>query len=106
MKKISFIIPCYNSEKTIEIVVSEIVDVISIDMRFDYEIILINDASLDNTLKVIRKLCDLNSKIIGLNLSKNFGQPSATLAGCDICSGDIIVYSDDDGQTPINEVTK
>ena len=106
MKKLSFIIPCYNSEKTIKTVTNEIIDVVDKLLNYDYEIILINDYSHDNTFQVIREICSLNNKIKGVNFSKNYGQPSATLAGCSISTGDIIVYSDDDGQTPMDELPK
>lgn len=104
MKKLSFVIPCYNSEKTIGKVTDEIIQIVTDINKYDYEIILVNDFSKDNTLSVIRRLCDKNEKIKGLSLAKNFGQPSATLAGCEISSGEIIVYSDDDGQTPLDEL--
>lgn len=103
--KLSFVIPCYNSEKTIKTVVDEIVSQSEL-LSHDFEIILVNDFSKDGTLTVIKDLCAQNRRIIGLNLSQNFGQPSATMAGFSIASGDLIVYSDDDGQTPIDEVGK
>lgn len=106
MKKISFVIPCYNSELSLETVVKEIKGVISTRKEYDYEIILVNDCSSDNTIQVIKKLCSDDKKMKGINLSRNFGQPSATLAGLSIVEGDIVAYSDDDGQTPINELFK
>lgn len=104
--KLSFVIPCYNSEKTIENVVSEIQKKMSEMNREDYEIILVNDCSPDNTFEVIRKLCEKNKKIIGINHSKNFGQHAALMAGFHFVTGDIVICLDDDGQTPANEVDK
>ena len=104
--KLSFVIPCYNSEKTIEIVVSEIQKKMSEMNREDYEIILVNDCSPDNTFEVIRKLCEKNKKIIGIDHSKNFGQHAALMAGFHFVTGDIVICLDDDGQTPANEVDK
>ena len=106
MKKISFVIPCYRSEHTIQIVVSEIVDAMAQLTEFDYEIILISDASPDNVYQVICDLAEKNKRIIGIELSRNFGQHSALMAGYAHVTGDIVVSLDDDGQTPVDEVYK
>lgn len=105
MQLISFVIPCYRSANTIGIVVQEITDVIAQRSdTFDYEIILVNDASPDNTLDVIRKLCAEDMRIKALNLSRNFGQHPAVMAGFGAARGDLVVSMDDDGQTPASEV--
>lgn len=106
MKKISFVIPCYASSVEIYNVVDEIKKTMSQYSEYQYEIILINDSSPDNTLEVIRELCINNKEIIGIDLAKNFGQHSALMAGFAYISGDIIVCLDDDGQTPADEVYK
>jgi len=100
--KISFVIPCYRSENTLESVVMEIIETIS---RTDYlyEIILVNDCSPDNVLKLIYRLCRENKNIIGINLAKNFGQHNALMAGYSYSNGDIVISVDDDGQIPVNE---
>lgn len=103
MKKISFVIPCYNSSKTIESVVNEIVT--TVNKRDDeYEIILVNDCSTDDVWNVIKKLRKDNRRIKGICFAKNFGQHSALMAGYNKASGDIVVSLDDDGQTPADEV--
>ena len=103
MNKISFVIPCYNSSKTIESVVNEIVT--TVNKRDDeYEIILVNDCSTDDVWNVIKKLRKYNSRIKGICFAKNFGQHSALMAGYNKASGDIVVSLDDDGQTPADEV--
>ncbi len=101
---ISFVIPCYCSMLTIEDVVEEIKS--TIGFKYPYEIILINDSSKDDTLKVIKRLCQVNSQIKGINLTRNFGQHSAIMAGYSYVQGDIIITLDDDGQTPANECLK
>ena len=104
--KISFVIPCYRSENTLETVVKEIKDKIASMQKYDYEIILINDCSPDNTFGVIRKLCAEDKHIIGLDHAKNFGQHAALMAGFHFVTGDIIICLDDDGQTPADEADK
>ena len=104
--KISFVIPCYRSEHTIQVVVDEIKQKMQTLVKYDYEIILVNDCSPDATFSVIRKLCAENDNIIGINHAKNFGQHAALMAGFHFVSGDIVVCLDDDGQTPADEVDK
>ena len=107
MKKISFCIPCYKSEQTLPKVVDEIKTTMdTMKDRYNYEIILVNDSSPDNTYGVIEKMAAAESNIIGVDLARNFGQHSALMAGFHFVSGDILVCLDDDGQTPACEVNK
>lgn len=107
MKLISFVIPCYRSEQTIEGVVEEINSVCQEIMEgYDHEIILVNDCSPDNTISVIKSLCDKYSFITGIDFARNFGQHSALMAGLRESKGDIVICLDDDGQTPPMECVK
>lgn len=101
---ISVAVPCYRSEKTIERVVCEIRDTIGKYEQYDYQIILVNDYPFDNTFSVIKRLCEEDKKIIGVNLSKNFGQSAAKLAALPYVEGDVLVYMDDDGQHPADGI--
>ncbi len=104
MEKISFVIPCYRSEHTVGGVVDEIVETVTARGGYDYEIILVNDNSPDNVMQTIRELSAKDPKVKGLDLSRNFGQHSAIMAGFTYLTGDIVVCLDDDGQTPANEM--
>ena len=107
MKKVSFVIPCYRSAKTLPAVVQEIrATMDKLQERYTHEIILINDCSPDNTYEVICQLANVGNDIIGADMAKNFGQHAALMAGYHYATGDIIVSLDDDGQTPANEVEK
>lgn len=97
---ISVAIPCYKSVKTIENVVNEIRDVINGAEGYDYQIVLVNDYPFDGTFEVIKRLCSEDDKIVGVNLSRNFGQAAAKLAAIPYVKGDVLVYMDDDGQHP------
>lgn len=98
---ISIAIPCYNSSKTIGTVVDEIVEIFACQSKHEYQIILVNDGSpKDNTFEVIKELCRKNKKIVGVDLSRNFGQASAKLAALNYVEGDCVVFMDDDGQHP------
>lgn len=99
---ISFVIPCYCSAKTIHSVITEISETMNgRQEKYEYEIILVNDNSKDNTWDVINSLARENDKITAIDFSKNFGQPSALLAGFSVAKGNYIMTSDDDGQTPV-----
>ena len=106
MKKISFVIPCYRSSKTLPGVVAEIEETMQKLPDYRHEIVLINDCSPDDTFETIRQLCRENKRITGISLAKNFGQHAALMAGFHHVSGDIVICLDDDGQTPADEVDK
>ncbi len=101
---ISFVIPCYNSSRTIEKVVEEIQS--TIKKGDSYEIILVNDGSKDDVFEVIKSLAEKDPRIIAIDLIRNFGQHAATMTGLRYASKDIVICLDDDGQTPANEFYK
>ncbi len=105
-KKVSFVIPCYRSEHTLPGVVAEIEDTMRTLEQYQYDILLINDCSPDHTFEVIRKLCQEDSHIKGIDFARNFGQHSALMAGLRYSDGDYVVCLDDDGQTPADEAGK
>lgn len=106
MNLVSFVIPCYRSEKTLPAVIEEINNKMNSIASYCYEIILVNDSSPDNTIDTIRNLCRKYDNITGIDLAKNFGQHAALMAGMRQAKGDIVVCLDDDGQTPADEVDK
>lgn len=106
MKKVSFVIPCYRSEQTLPKVVDEIREKMSAMGKYEYEILLINDCSPDDTFGVIRRLCGEHGNIRGIDFARNFGQHSALMAGLRWSVGDYVVCLDDDGQTPADQVDR
>lgn len=105
-KLVSFVIPCYRSEQTIGRVVEEIDVTMKALSGYEYEIVLVNDASPDDTFEVIRSLCAGRKNICGVNLARNFGQHAALMAGFRHTRGDVVICLDDDGQTPAGEAAK
>ncbi len=102
--RISYVIPCYRSAKTLPSVVNEINDTMKVLQDYEYEIILVNDCSPDETFEIIKELVKGSDNITGINMAKNFGQHAALMAGMRQSTGDYVVCLDDDGQTPANEV--
>ena len=106
MKKVSFVIPCYRSEHTLPHVVKEIEEKMKTLKQYEYDLILVNDCSPDDTFGTIRTLCREHKNIKGISFAKNFGQHAALMAGLRHSDGDYVVCLDDDGQTPADEVDK
>lgn len=103
-KKLSFVIPCYGSEKTISFVINEIVS--TVKDKNPYEIICVNDCSPDNLYETLEKIAIENKNIKVINLARNFGQHNALMAGFRFVTGDTIICLDDDGQTDPNDCYK
>lgn len=107
MEKVSFVIPCYRSEDTIGYVVNQIeYSMQNVLGPYKYEILLVNDGSPDETGKVLEQLAREREHIVVIQLTRNFGQHAAIMAGFHFCTGDIVICLDDDGQTPPTEVGK
>lgn len=107
MQRISFVIPCYNSEQYVGNTVKQLEEVIEEKLKeYKTEIILINDGSKDNTYKKIEEIAKNKKNVIAIDFTRNFGQHSAIMAGLNHCQGDIIICLDDDGQTPPEETIK
>lgn len=102
---VSVVIPCFYSEKTISKVVTLTRDNLT-KHGYNYEFVLVNDASSDGTFAQIRYLCQEDLNIVGIDCAKNLGQHSALMAGLRHTSGEIVVTMDDDMQTDPSDVVK
>jgi glycosyltransferase involved in cell wall biosynthesis len=89
MNKFSFIIPCYNEENDIGITVQACFDQI---FDGDYEIIIINDGSKDNSLQVIQRYSEINDKIKVLSYEGNRGVSYARNKGILHANGDVLIF--------------
>jgi glycosyltransferase involved in cell wall biosynthesis len=91
-KKISIIIAAYNEEKTIIEILKRINK--TKKNNYEYEIIVINDGSTDNSLKLLQENSNLYNKL--LNLKNNKGKGFAVKEGLIIATGDYIIFQDAD----------
>lgn len=99
--RLSIVIPVYRSEPILPRLVSELKAATDAQgFAGDFELVLVNDASPDNSWQVISALACEYSFIRGVNLRKNFGQHSATMAGLNFARGEIVIIMDDDLQHP------
>lgn len=97
---ISICIPCYRSAQTLPFVLGEIREAFAAHEEHDYQVILVNDGSSDDTYAVISRLCRDDPRVTGIDLSRNYGQQAAQMAALPYASGDAVVFMDDDGQHP------
>lgn len=103
MKEISVVVPVYKSEKCIPELTKQISDALK---DFNWELILVNDCSPDNSWAEIKKVAAENNNIAGINLRKNGGQDLAILAGLNHAKGKWIVIMDDDLQHSPYDIPK
>jgi glycosyltransferase involved in cell wall biosynthesis len=102
--ELSLVIPVYNGSRTIRAVVENIQRVFA-SRRF--EIILVNDGSEDDSEMVCTTLVEASPRVVTLvQLSRNFGEHSAVLAGLSQARGEDVAVLDDDGQHPPEEVVR
>ena len=91
---LSIVIPVYNSEKTLRLLVEQLEKTL---VGFEpFEILLINDSSTDSSYKIIKQLSDDYKEVTGISLDANYGQQSAILCGLRHAALDYAVIMDDD----------
>ncbi len=100
MMKLSIIIPVYNSSKILEKLIFEINSNLFGKFEKDYEIILVNDFSKDNSWEIIKKISKEFNFIKGIDLKYNVGQHGAIFLGLKYSTGSKIIIMDDDLQHP------
>ena len=100
MKTITVLIPCYNEENSIDILYEHLQNVTSQLQEYNFQVLLVNDGSKDNTLAKMRELHEKDPAVSYLTLSRNFGKENAMLAGLDYADGDAVILMDADLQDP------
>jgi glycosyltransferase involved in cell wall biosynthesis len=98
-KKVSVVIPSFNEEGNIEALAARLVKVLQ-TIKYDYEVIFVDDGSSDGTLERLKGLAGLDSHLYYLELSRNFGHQNALKAGYDYADGDCVISMDGDMQHP------
>ena len=98
-KLISLIVPCFNEEESLPIFYDETVKVLK-TMNVDYELLIIDDGSKDNTLKIAKELAEKDKNVKYISFSRNFGKEAAMYAGFCNAKGDYTAVMDADMQDP------
>lgn len=101
MKKVSILIPVYNEEKMLPLLVPEVMKLMDGESsRYEWEVVFVNDGSKDRSLDMLKGICASDARFHYVSLSRNFGKENAMLAGFDYVSGDCMVIMDADLQDP------
>ncbi len=98
--KVSLIIPIYYNQDNIEPLYRDIVEKLYCHEDVDWEIVMINDGSMDNSYEMIKRIAAEDSRVKAISLSRNFGSHAAILCGLAECTGDCAVVKAADLQEP------
>ena len=102
---ISFLFPVFNSEKTISILVDLLVK--ELKQKCNFEIILVNDCSTDQSEEVCQSRYNKYKKMVRVfSLAENVGEHNAVMAGLNQARGDFAVIMDDDFQNPVSDAVR
>lgn len=101
---LSIVVPVYNGARTVGMLVHSLA---SIEIEGGVEVVLVNDGSADDSLAVCKALvAEAPLPITLVNLSRNFGEHNAVMAGLRAARGDYVITMDDDLQNPSSEVKR
>jgi glycosyltransferase involved in cell wall biosynthesis len=92
---LSIIMPAYNEYKSLENIVGQVESLV-LPENFDYELIIVNDCSKDNTLTIANELAKRNHRIKVINNQKNLGKSQAVRQGVIASTGDLVIVQDAD----------
>ncbi|MBO7310295.1 MAG: glycosyltransferase family 2 protein [Clostridia bacterium] len=106
MKKISIMVPCYNEEENVVPMSEALVSELTKLEKYDYEIVFIDNCSLDSTREKLRDICLKNNKIKAIFNSKNFGQFNSPYYGLCQTTGDCTISVCCDFQDPVEMIPK
>ena len=100
MTRLSIVVPCFNEEACIPELHRRLTGAATKAVGNDYEIVLVNDGSRDESWLSMQKLAAADPHVVGVNLSRNHGHQLALTAGLDLCRGETILIIDADLQDP------
>jgi glycosyltransferase involved in cell wall biosynthesis len=102
-RALSVVVPVYNSEGSLQPLADRVAAVLD---GLDYELVLVNDGSVDGSWDQIELLAERDHRVRGIDLMRNYGQHNALLAGVRSAEGEVVVTIDDDLQNPPEEIPK
>lgn len=103
-KKVTILLPAYNEEASFTLITQCMSQVIEENPDYDWEFLLVNDGSTDNTLQQMIRLHESDAHYSYLDLSRNYGKEIAMMAGFDYATGDALIIMDADMQHPVSVI--
>ena len=99
-KLVTILVPAYNEHEVLHLLYERLVKLMNDNPNYNFEVLLVNDGSKDNTLEIMQELREKDKRFCYLNLSRNYGKETAMIAGLNYCKGDAVVIIDADLQDP------
>ena len=104
-KKVTILLPAFNEESSFPIICSNMEQVLADNSEYDWEFLMVNDGSTDNTLLQMERLRQIDPEhYCYIDLSRNYGKEIAMMAGFDYATGDALIIMDADMQHPIDVI--
>jgi polyisoprenyl-phosphate glycosyltransferase len=105
--KLSVVIPVYKAESCLHELHARLAAMFGqMDEPAEFELVLVEDCGGDRSWQIIREIAAADPRVVGVKLSRNFGQHRAISAGLDLCEGDWVVVMDCDLQDPPEEIPR
>ncbi len=99
-KLITILVPAYNEQDVLNMLYDRLKPIMDSEKNYNFEVLLVNDGSRDNSLNIMKELRKNDNRICYLNLSRNYGKETAMIAGLDYAKGDAVIIIDADLQDP------
>ena len=99
-ERISIVVPMYNEQEMVPVLYRELQQLSGTMGDYEFEFVLVNDGSSDDTLAWLRQLAKEDERVVYLSFSRNFGKEAALLAGLANATGDYVATMDADLQDP------
>lgn len=104
MKRVTILLPAYNEEASFPLITERMNQVVADNPDYEWEFLLVNDGSTDNTLQQMIRLHERDPRFSYVDLSRNYGKEIAMMAGFDYATGDALIIMDADMQHPIDVI--
>jgi len=105
MVDLSLAMPMYNEEGVVEHVVTKMQNVLE-KRGVDYELVIVNNGSKDRTGEILEELCKKNKRLKVVHVKVNQGYGWGVISGLKACKGDVLGYSDGDGQVSSDDIVQ
>jgi glycosyltransferase involved in cell wall biosynthesis len=100
---LSVVVPAYNEAESLP-ELAEWIDKVCVSSAIDYELIVIDDGSTDDTWEVLKLISAMSRKVKAIRFRRNYGKAAALQTGFEISTGDVVITMDADMQDSPDEI--